>query len=439
MALKQLKAEKPWPAEVPAPAPMLSAEEHAEAERVARRLHEELRVAIELLPESQRGASVMARTLGIDRATCQRIVGVASRAQIGPDSLVQLPGIQGLRQFLRAMGSRRGAKAHAEQLAAAGAAVDRFEELIEHLGGSQRRLRLRLGFAGESAGARSLVGGADDPVAREALFRAAAAVTGRWSETTLETRIVRPVPGHPLRTEGVRLRGLLGHMARHDAVPLEMGENAPLRAAAPPGPAFATLDARPASGHTPGSLLHEFCTTPLPRVISRSSGNRVVHVIDTAESPDGRADDIVMAHRAAQPDRHPATLRPPIGEMMFLITFPTRRLIFDVYLHRDIARRCIPSVEVHLTQDAKGPGMARWSTQFPGGPRLEVLSGGPAGAGHPASPRQADMIGHALSQLGWNPADFVGYRCEAMHPIWRAGYCMLFDFTGNELDEGSGG
>lgn len=425
-----------WPVEVSPPAPPLTPEEHAEAEQVARRLHAELRAVIELLPEGRRAASAMARALRIDRATCQRIVAVASRTGIGPDGLVQLPGIQGLRHFLKAVGSRKGARAQAEQLAAAGAAVDRFEELIEHLGGSQRRLRSRLGLAGGVPAASSAQhGGAEDPVVREALFRAAASITGRWSETTIETRIIRPVPGHPLLTEGVRIRGLIGHRARADAVPLEVGETAPLRTASPPGPAFATLDARPASGHTPGSLVPEFCTEPLPRVISRSAGNRVVHVIDTAEAPVDAATDIVMAHKASQPDRHPATLRPALGEMQFLMTFPARRMVYDVFLHRDIARRCIPSMEVHLWRpDLAGPGPGRWSTRFPGGPRLELLSGG-AAVETGAYARQPDLLAHVLGQIGWDADEFVGYRCETLFPIWRAAYCMIFDFTGNELGE----
>jgi hypothetical protein len=423
-----------WPIEAASPAPPLAPEELAEAEQVARRLHSELRAVVAILPEGLRGASALARGLSIDRATCQRIFGVAARPQVGAESLVHLPGILGLRQFLKAMAARKGAKAHAEQLAAAGAAVDRFEEFIEHSGGSQRRLRSRLGLIGSSGSAPFQVG-ADSPVAREALFNAAAAITGRWSSLTIESRFVRPVPGNPLLTEGLRIRALIGHAARPDALPLETGESAPLRSTPAPGPAFATLDAQPASGHTPASLLPEFCTDPLPRVISRSAGDRVVHVIDTESGPQGRPADIVMAHRTARPDWHPATLRPPIGDMAVLQSFPTRRLLFEVFLHRDIARRCLPALQVHLWQpDLPGKGGTRWSTQFLGGPRLEVLSTGPVVSSTPAYARHGELISHVLDQVGWAGEDFVGYRCDTAYPVWRAAYVMLFDFTGNELD-----
>jgi len=38
-------------------------------------------------------------------------------------------------------------------------------------------------------------------------------------------------------------------------------------------------------------------------------------------------------------------------------------------------------------------------------------------------------VHEVLDRLGWAASEFVGYRCEVEFPIWRAGYCMLFDFA----------
>src|SRR5258705_6076091 len=131
----------PWTGHDPA-ARRLSESELAEAEQVARRLHAELRGVVSLLPTEDRGASAMSRLLSIDRATCQRIVGSISRPEAEAATLVQLPGVLGLRQFVEAVGRHKGNDV--TQLAAATAAIDRFEELIEELAGSQRKLRERL-------------------------------------------------------------------------------------------------------------------------------------------------------------------------------------------------------------------------------------------------------------------------------------------------------
>lgn len=421
------------PVQVAPQLPRLNPKERAQAEQVARRLHAELRNMVAILPEPSRGASAMARLLSMDRATCQRIVGVASRPQVGVESLVQLPGIQGLRQFVAAVGARKEAKGHAEELAAAAAAVERFEALIDQLGGSQRRLRARLEIEDAALPAPAITGGPEDPATREALFQAAAAVTGRWSSMIMDARIVRPVPGQPHLTEGLRARAMIGHVSRADAVPLEVGGDAPLQTPHPGTPAFATLDAAAGAGRPPASLLAEFSTQPLPTMVSRSAGDKVFSVLDTAAATVERPVDIVLASRGASPDRHPATRRPAVGEMWFLVTFPARRLVYDVYLHRDIARRCIPSLELHLWGPDVSQGHAsRWSTRFPGGPRLEVLGPGLARTQTAAYSRHAELMARIFETVGWPADEFIGYRCEVAYPIWRAGYCMAFDFTGNE-------
>jgi hypothetical protein len=416
-------------------APPLSDAECAEAELVARRLHEELRGAVNQLSDADRGASAMSRALKIDRATCQRIVGTVMRGCADVSSLVQLPGVLGLRQFIEAMGRQSGS--NAEQLAACAAAVDKFESLLGDLGGSQRRLKERL-QAGELARLQGreqpAYVGADDPGARETLFRAAAAVTGRWSETTLTMRVIRPCPSNARMTEELMVRGLLGHAARVEAVPLIMGFDTHIDTAGSASPAFSTLDARPASGMTPRSLLEPFCSSPLPNVTTRSAGQMLVQVLDLADRENHDPVDIVVANRSAQPEAHPATLRPAIGELWSLITFPSRRLIFDVYLHRDIARRCLPSLEVHLwNPDIRQQGSSRWSTRFPGGPKLELLGQGLSGSASEMYSRHKELTAHVFDEVDWNPADFIGYRCEVVYPIWRGGYCMAFDFAGNEM------
>jgi len=415
--------ELPEPGEVEIVEPLNSREE-AEAERVARRLSSELRTVIGLLPEPERGASAMSRALELDRATCQRLVAAARQAA-GAETLVQMPGVQGLRQFLVAMARRTTDVGGVEKVVAAQAAVDNFEELINHLGGSQRKLRARLA-AQRSSNADGTIqgrGGADDIGVRRALFKAAAAATGRWSDTMVYISLTRPVTGLPDKTEAVSARALLGHQARPDAVPLEVGFTSALR--------------EPMQREThevAGMVLEDFCTSPYPRVVSKSSRDAVVHVIDIPAASEAHGVDVVVARPSPTVERHPATMNPPIGELWNLINVPARKMIFDVYLHRDIARRCIPSVELHLwSLAAPSHVRARWSSRFAGGPRMELLGAGTRSAASLSYSRNAELTARLFALAGWNADEFVGYRCEVQYPLWRAGYCMEFDFSGNEL------
>jgi len=116
------------------------------------------------------------------------------------------------------------------------------------------------------------------------------------------------------------------------------------------------------------------------------------------------------------------------------VTFPARRLVCDTWLHRDIARLCTPSLELHLYAPALGAGpLGRWSTRFPGGPRLQLLGAGVGNAGTSAYARHAEMMGALFEALGWDAGEFVGFRCDVAYPVWRAAYMMIFDFAGNEL------
>jgi len=66
--------------------------------------------------------------------------------------------------------------------------------------------------------------------------------------------------------------------------------------------------------------------------------------------------------------------------------------------------------------------------RFPSQPRLELLGYG-LDRMHTASyPRQRELATFLFDHLGWDPNDFVGFRCELPHPIWRAGYCMSFEY-----------
>jgi len=336
----------------------------------------------------------------------------------------------GLRQFIESVEKRCAQLGHGaiEQLAAASAAVDRFEVLIHELGGSQRKLKARLASerAGGPGGFISSTGASNDPVVRESLFRAGAAVTGRWSESSIAVSVIRPVPSDPSRTQTVKLRALIGHHARADAVALEIGHTSPTQVLAPsPG-----HDPNTPHWRTPGILIEPFCSTPLPRMVSHTAGSRIVHVIDPPLPGETNNTDIVIADREPNEDVHPATLDPAVGEVWALMNFPARRLIFDVYLHRDIACRCIPSLELHLwTPQTGAHASSRWSTRFPGGPRLGLLGPGLRGSQTDSYARHAELTAHLFERVGWESEQFIGYRCESIFPVWRGGYCMVFDFS----------
>jgi len=388
----------------------------ARARDLAARLRSELRELIEELPPGLRGGSALSRHLSIDRATCQRAIA-ASRAE-GLEVIENLPGLQGLEAVVKALAARSADPARAD---GATAALEQFDRLIQDAGGSRASLLRAI----ESA---SRVGHPDEDVeARERLYAASRDLCGRWSDVTGAIFMYRPVPGDPDAMESVSVSTLIGHHARAEAIPLTLAVASNTRADRS-ALEFHNLDATPAVGRSAGALLEAFSTSPPPIVTTRTPDKELIYTIDADSIDPSTGVDIVTARRPASPAPHPATESPPIHEVWMLLNTPARHMLFDVYLHRSLARQCIASMSAHLWRaDIDSTIGRRWRTRFPRSPSLEVL--GAETPPSPVYPRQVELTRHVFGAVSWPREEFVGFRCSLEHPVWRAGYCMTFDFT----------
>ncbi len=406
--------------------------EWARVDRVARRLHGEITAFLAGLPPTARHASGLARHLTVDRTTCQRAVFVATRPYPGPELFARLPGVRGLRLMAEAA---LGADPPAEAGLVDGfaAAIDRYQELVSQLGRSTSQLikRIALGDGHERAEPS-----ADVPAARTALFDAATAVTGRASDCWVAVYVYRPSPTDAAQLEVVHANGLIGHTATADAVPLVVHNfTTPSRSApARDDERFANLEHDLVEGRSPTVVLDDFTTDPPPLVTSRQPHEFLVQSIDESASPGLRAVDLMLAARTTV--SHPAQRHPAIEEVWALVNFPARHLLFDVYIHRDLARTALPSLDTHLW----GPDFVqrvgdRWQTRFTESPTLQLLDTPPR-TSPPAYPRMADLTRHVFERSGLDSAEYVGHRCDVAYPLWRSGYCISFDFTRPDDDEG---
>lgn len=409
----------------------LSSEELGYAEQVARRLMAELKGLVASLPEHAQGASGMARHLGVVRNTCQRIVSCLADPP-DPEVLARLPGVQGLRLFLDAM---RKTEADRADVDAAEAATEQFDALIREVAGSQTKLASRL------EATRDPTDHTADPEEvrrrqRAQLFAAAGNITGRRCEAFLSIYAFRPAPDDARRMERLLASGVIGQVARPDAIPMVLSSgNTRYEADTGDRAPFASIDKSEARGRTPKAVLDEFSTTPLPVVTSRGARGQLIQIVDPKILAGGPPIDIVTANRSAGSSRRPELERPAELSVWKLCNLATKNLIFDVYLHREMANSCIASIDAQLWQpNLDSPIEDRWLTRLPDMPRLEMLGSDLQRVGCPAYPRMVELTRHLFETTGWNFGDFVGYRCMMQYPVWRAGYCMSFDFSGHEMD-----
>jgi hypothetical protein len=401
----------------------LSESEWAEAERVSGRVHAELHRLMESLPEHAQHASGMSRHLNVLRATCQRVVQAVGSFDGTPAMLTRLPGVEGLRQVLDGFAA---AGADAGDVAAARSALASLERLITLLGGSQSKLIERLNVSGPVAGSGAHLSlGA--PEHRAALHDAAVRVTGRSCEVSLAIYAFRVAPDNPDVLERALAKGLIGSLVMPGGLPMVMSSGDTLRTAHPEEGRGA---ARP-DGQMPEEVLRPFTTDPLPLVTSRNRKGKLYQIVDPEAGMESGLIDVVTALKARHPLMDPGTGRPTLDAIWSLVTCPTRRLILDVYLHADMERMFRPSLDALLwAPDLNIAPDDRWVMRLPSGPKLQMLGRGLAASGSELYSRHAELSAYYFRHIGWDPDEFVGFRCEVLSPVWRAGYSMAMEYLG---------
>jgi hypothetical protein len=411
----------------------LSSEEVQLADRATRRLHEQIRGFLSALPDEARNASGMARHLHVDRTTCQRLVFTASRPYSGLSTIDRLPGVRGLRQLVDA--ARKTKIAAIDPIVESlEAAIDRFDTSVRSIAPSQSSLIRRIAATPLTSISPTSVDADGPRAARQRLFESAAELTGRYSESWVAVYVYAAQSNQIL--DVARAHGLAGHVARPDAVPLTFHNFTSKRSEqnnpnTPPQEFRSLKQCETTVGRSPDSILRQFSSDPLPVVNSRQPGEYLVQAIDTEPSATGQPVDLMLATRNTMP--HPASQPPGIEEVWAMINFPVRQMVFDVYLHRDLARQCIPSLDTHLWRpDFAAHVGDRWQTRFADGPRLEVLGQGIANAATPVYARHVELTEFLFDGMELDAGRFVGYRCTVQYPAWRTGYCMSFDFNASE-------
>lgn len=387
----------------------LSAEQRAGIERALRRLHEAMRGFWLAWPIAERNPTTVARALGVDRTLCQRVSAVSQAGFVPASMLEGMPGPRALRVLVEAA-RQTSCPVPDEKLAALAAAVDRLDEAIQETAGSLSKLKRR--FAQTHAEAPPAL---HDAPAQETLFLGASAVTGRFSEATASVGLYdrRGVGDGELRH--VRASGNHGIVAEPHAVPMVLE-------------AFEGEAGLDDDGWQRTPLLLPGLTSAACRPVQL---NRSPGFAGNAIEIERRAEPSSVYIYTAFPVPDPATLEEPVEESWFMLYSPTRALIFDLYLHESIARRCLLSLDVHLWQTsfALHPH-GRWHTRMPQAPAIVQLGRGLARAGTPLHPKHAELTAEVFRRADADPAEYVGFRCEERFPVWRAGYRFELDFAG---------
>ena len=383
-----------------------------DAEAVARHLQAALTPVLRMPAVDGKRAATLVSELGVGRMTCQRIMSLTKipddAEAPGPELLVDLPGVAGLREFLEAV-IRVGVPR--STLAEAFSAADAFEAYLRDLGLSQT------GFAS----ALSLFHDTTDPDRlrdrRAKLFDATAAITGQAADLTTSMMAIRPSSHGAFNYEQIAVRGYAGMRASGSAMPIRLPMN------------MAFSDFRNVTGEEaarePQKLIESFCTRPLPSIDSRTiKAQHLAHIINPEHIPPGEPFDcFAIQHNRwniDEPGDHKA--------IWLYVDYPTRHCIFDMYLHRSMEAHLKIHGDCHLWGTSLlAPPEDLWMTRFADQMRFSELGPGTAGASSAIYPRHAELAAHMFGDQAWDAGEFIGFRCEMELPVWRSGLCLIME------------
>ena len=387
-----------------------------DAAEVASCLDRALTNVLQLPGVSGRRAATLATELGVGRMTCQRITKLGKRGADagppGPRLLADLPGVNGLRQFLEALvrnGTPRSVLDDALE------AVDTFDAFLRSIDLSQTAFASALLLHESSADPDRL------REHRQRLFEAASAVTGQSADATISMMAIRPAEHAEFNFEQIAVRGYAGMRASGSAMPIRLPIN------------MAYSDFRNVTGdeaaRQPQQLIESFCTTPLPSIDSRIiKEQHLAHLVNPEHIPTGEPFDCF----ATQHNRWSITDPGPHKAIWLYVDYPTRHCTFDLHLHRSMDEQSVVSGDCHLWGTSLlAPPEDLWMTRFADQITFTCLGPGTDGASSPAYERHQALTEHMFRSHGWAAEEFVGYRCEMELPVWRSGLCLVLEPAGS--------
>jgi len=426
---------RPRPATAPSAARRTQRERARQANAVGRRLRSELKALLATCPGSRQTSASLAQWLSVSRPVCHRLFAAVQVEGDGLEVLAALPGVDALRQIARAAEARGVSR---RIIAATLGAIDHYHDLVGLAGGSQAKLlaqleRLRQDLSARSASAAAAL------LERRGLHDAAARVMGIKCQTHMVVYVLLPGRFGPAAHEhqpgasapdmlaALNVQAWLGVRARAGHFPLVATRTSdlPTNQSHP-----TTLELSNAEGFTPGAILGEFSTLPLPAIHSSRIGRHLHQQIDMTMPRALRsreARDVVMGNRFYV---SPPTPRTPqehteladstelTQQVSVMPRIPATNLILDVLVHKELAPIKLdcrgvyyPGHEGLVVDDAD----KRWADRLGDGPRSSPIATGAAPAG-------IDLdYGRVLSTLaehaGVAASELVTFRMEMEYPL----------------------
>jgi len=316
-----------------------------------------------------------------------------------------MPGAAAIEILIVAFGKAGASRATIE---AVRKAVAEFDRMVRTHAGDRATLELMLDGVGASEGVAEPL-----EVSRKLAFRGNSGIWGAQAKVRLRSVFLAPNRADPSQLDLAQISGLVGlRRFRSNAVwPLFrharfQDDGSEARSRAEP------LFEQKSIVHT-AMLIEGYSSSPLPDVRVVEDAQSTIY--ELAEGPLGNHGSTTLVYgnitRCFAPRyREDANI---MGECITEMNAPSEHLLFDVFVHRDVASR--EQFEARTYQGEPGSYFARRSPELPSNEAIQDL-GSPPLAATTLFPPYRQLVDDVFERLEWNPRDFRGLRLEMKYP-----------------------
>lgn len=372
---------------------------------------------IDQVPGGDSGPQRLAKELGIDKVLASRMLK-AVRAPDAMSVVHRVPGPEPMRRVIKAS-SRLGV--NPDDIRDATEAIDRFETLIRTEIGDRSALDAILSaWVPEARREFELR-------RKQAAFRAMSQLKGVQARVYAECAIFWPsADGEHI--DIVWIKSVVGLQRLRPGGRVKFTSHRAIERGG--GRSTYTLTGEPVEG-VESSTLGAYCTIPTPKLETHHAGEVVHYLLEPGGFGAQSAIDLVTCEvNRAEIDRFVPSERSRKAWASSDINIPSRRMQFDVLVHRDLYNSAFPELRVYDTTiqgqaDINDP--SRDVDQLDLLESIDDLGAGLARFGSSHVPRYRQMIGEVCSTLGFDPDQLRGYRVSSDYPIYGSQTAMLFN------------
>lgn len=368
------------------------------------------------IPGGDAGPQQLAKELGIDKVLASRVLK-AVRAPDPMSVVHRVPGPEPMRRLLKAS-SKLGV--NPDDLIRAHSAIDRFEALIRSEVGDRSALDAVLStWVPEARREFELR-------RKQAAFRAMSQLKGAQADVYSEAAIFYPSDDAE-HIDIVWIKAVIGLHRLRPGVRVKFTSRRQIEDQS--RRKTYTLDGEPVDGVSSATLA-DYCSTPTPSLEVHHAGE-LMHYLLQADSF-GAVSSINLVtcevNRAEIP-RYIPTNRNRKAWASSDINIPSKRVQFDVLVHKDLYTRSFPELRIYDTAinglaDINDP--ARDLDQLDLLESIENLGLGLSRFGSSLVPKFRTMIGEVCRKLAFDPDLLRGYRCVSDYPIYGSQIAMAF-------------